>query len=245
MKYSLIQLVQKVLSAMDSDRVDTIDDTEESVQVAELARDVYYEIINDREWPFLNGALSVTSPSDTARPTALDITDETRRIDYVAYNIARPSEPENYSQLRFMEPLDFIRAHSGSGDDKLLVTAGNNLRFYVTTNRQPTVWTSFDDGTIYLNSVDNGVESVVQPSKVSVMGYRIPAFTIEDDHVPELPTHFFPLLLAEVKKAAFRYFKNEGNARDAQIAVSQRAQLQRQASRSQKSRYFNTNFGRR
>ena len=48
-KYTLLEIVQKTLSAMESDRVDTIDEVEESVQIAEMAQDVFYEIINDGE----------------------------------------------------------------------------------------------------------------------------------------------------------------------------------------------------
>lgn len=247
-KYTLLEIVQKTLSAMESDRVDTIDEVEESVQIAEMAQDVFYEIINDGEWPHLHGAIPLTSPSDTSRPTALDLGVDVRAIEVVRYNIAAAGQGAIYRDLKWVDPTHFLQARSVDGEGRLLVTAGNGLQFYVATDRHPSCYTSFDDGTIYFDAVDQGIESVVQPIKCSCTGYRIPNFVVEDEHVPDLPAHFHPLLLAEVKKAAFGYFKNRESARDIAVATSQRAQLRRRANRTGPTReggYFGTNFGRR
>lgn len=247
-KLSLLQLVQRVLSSMDSDRVDTIDETEESVQVAELARDVYYEMITDGEWPFLHSAIRVASQNNPANPTAVDLQDDVRQIMWLRYNVAQVGDEPQFRELRYEEPTEFASRRSVPGQGRLLVTIGDNLQCYVSTDTQPGYWTSFDDGTIYLDAVDQDLESTIQASKLTVYGVRIPDFLVEDDFVPDFPAHFFPLYLAELRKAAFGYFKNSQSPRDAAISISQRAQVRRLPNRTGPTRegsYFNTNYGRR
>jgi hypothetical protein len=53
MKMTLLEIVQSTLSSMDSDAVNNINDTIESTQVAEVAKEVYYEL-DDRDWETLS-----------------------------------------------------------------------------------------------------------------------------------------------------------------------------------------------
>ena len=50
MKYTLLEIVQEILSDMDSDEVNSIDDTVESQQVASIVRSAYMAIMSNRNW---------------------------------------------------------------------------------------------------------------------------------------------------------------------------------------------------
>ena len=50
MKYTLLAIVQEILSDMDSDEVNSIDDTVESQQVASIVRSAYMAIMSNRNW---------------------------------------------------------------------------------------------------------------------------------------------------------------------------------------------------
>jgi len=51
MKRTLLQIVQNILSDMDSEDVNTIGDTIESQQIASVVRDVYYNMVSTRMIP--------------------------------------------------------------------------------------------------------------------------------------------------------------------------------------------------
>jgi len=54
MKLSLLDITQKILSSLDSDPVNSIDDTVESIQVADIVKESYYSLMAERDWPFLH-----------------------------------------------------------------------------------------------------------------------------------------------------------------------------------------------
>lgn len=68
MKYTLLDMTQSILSSMSSDEVNSIGDTTESMQVAEIIRQKYFDIINrvplpEHEQPVqLDASLSADSP---------------------------------------------------------------------------------------------------------------------------------------------------------------------------------------
>jgi len=49
-KLTVLDMVQDVLSDMDSDEVSSIDDTVEAMQVAQIIKTAFYEVINDGDW---------------------------------------------------------------------------------------------------------------------------------------------------------------------------------------------------
>ena len=51
MRYSLIELVQRILESMDSDEVDSISDTVESLAVANSGKECYFDIISNLDLP--------------------------------------------------------------------------------------------------------------------------------------------------------------------------------------------------
>lgn len=51
MKTTLLQVVQSILSDMDSEAVNSISDTTEAQQIASVVEDTYYNIISAREIP--------------------------------------------------------------------------------------------------------------------------------------------------------------------------------------------------
>jgi hypothetical protein len=243
MRQSLLELVQTTLSLMDSDKVDSITETEESEQVCDIARDVYYELINRQDWPFLHGGVELVAGVDTTQPTKFTLADTVKRLTLVQYNTADDGEDPAYRELCYVEPEVFLRRNSVGGDNSLLVEDGQ-VRYYVTLDRQPTYYTSFQDGVLVADAVDQTIETTLQESKLSVLGYIIPEFAITDAFVPTLPDNLWPMYSAEVRRACFLYLKQTASIRDEAVAIRQTAQARR-GQRNGTRTYFNTNFGRR
>ena len=51
MKMNLLEITQDILNDMDGDEVNSIDDTFESAQIAQIIKSTYYAIISNRNWP--------------------------------------------------------------------------------------------------------------------------------------------------------------------------------------------------
>ena len=52
-KMTLLEMVQDIMSDMDSDEVNSINDSQEATQVAQIIKSTYYNIIDGRDMPFL------------------------------------------------------------------------------------------------------------------------------------------------------------------------------------------------
>ena len=52
-KLTVLAMVQDILSDMNSDEVNSINDTIEAQQVAQIINTTYFEIISSRDWPHL------------------------------------------------------------------------------------------------------------------------------------------------------------------------------------------------
>lgn len=57
-KLTLLDIVQDILSDMDSDTVNSITDSVESLQIAQIVKTTFFEIITEGEWPHLGGLFS-------------------------------------------------------------------------------------------------------------------------------------------------------------------------------------------
>ena len=69
MKYTLLEIVQEILSDMDSDEVNSIDDTVESQQVASIVRSAYMALMSNRNWAHLRKLVNLVNSTTTAQPT--------------------------------------------------------------------------------------------------------------------------------------------------------------------------------
>jgi hypothetical protein len=210
-KLSLIDMVQNILSAMESDVVNGIDDTVESVQVADLVREAYYELMSQREWPFLRQLSTLDGLGDTQRPTHMAIPDLANKIYWVKYN---------KKEITWMEPADFDAMINQRVEQVGVINANGFV-----INADPAYWTSYDDSTIVFDGYDSAVDSTLQSSKSSVYMLGSAAWTHTDNFVPNLPEKFFPTLLAEAKSSAFVNLKQQQNPREERRAQRGRVTL--------------------
>lgn len=219
-KKTLLEMVQNILSAMDSDEVNSIGDTVEALQVAEVLKETYEEITVGTDIPGLEGLLSFDGIQDLDRPNVLKLSADTEKIDWLRYN----SEPVEY-----MTPEAFVRRmHSinrSDMDNTLLVD-----RILIRTDAQPKFYTSFNDLELFFESYDKSVDTTLHESKTQAWGKKFASFRMEDSFIPLLPAPMFPRLLAEAKATCFVNFKQTANSKEEQKA-------RRQLIRGQNDRY--------
>ena len=207
---TLLDMTQNILNAMDSDEVDSIGDTVESLQVAEVIRETYEYITVGLDIPGRAGIIMLDASADVALPNYMTVPSNVERIEWVRYN----GEP-----IEYRDPLSFVIAVSGRGTGTEVDTI-NSLFIY--NDRDPTFYTSFDDDTLVFDAYDLETESTLQQSKTLCWGQRSPAFLMEDTFVPTLPLDMFPRLLAEAKAACFVNFKQVSNSSEERRARNQK-----------------------
>lgn len=215
MRKTLLDIVQSILNDMDSEPVNSIADTNEAQQIANVVEDTYYNIIAAREIPEHNKLLSLTSLSDSNRPTHFQYPTATKHIERVQYNAGSELDPL-WKTINWVDPVVFLDRMNQDG--LRVETLDGNLPIYVITNAAPTYYTSFDDEHLIFNSYDSSVETSLQTSKTRCFGSTYPTFTQDDNFEPDLDNTLLPLLLAEAKSTCFSLFKGGPDAKVEQAA---------------------------
>lgn len=224
-KLTLLEMTQKILSAMDSDEVDTITDTEEAQQVVDIIEDTYYELMSQKDWNHLREPTQLEELSDTLYPTTLRIPDEVVDIEDLRYEIRDSvSEDLEYVSMTYMDPISFtdyiLSRRSTDSNIETLTVKGASTPLLVKNDKSPEYWTSYDEEYIVLDSYDAAVDTTLQASKSLVYCTKIPTFDKTlGTYVPDCPVNMFPTLLAEAKRACFFYLKQTDSPIDAKRSL--------------------------
>lgn len=134
MKLTLLELTQNILSALNSDEVNSIGDTVESRQVAECIKTSYLNMQGRYDLPEHNQLLQLNPSNDPTQPVLMYRPDSVNRIEWIKYyNVAAtdtdttgdgfshdlntdiPGFPDNaspsppgFSDIKLLEIKDFI-----------------------------------------------------------------------------------------------------------------------------------------
>lgn len=245
MKMTLLEIVQNILSAMDSDEVNSISDTVESNQVAEIVKETYYEQFNGLEIPQFRTAIRLDGLGDLARPNYMLIPDNVSQLEWVKYQ-----DDGRYRDVAYCSPdafFDRVLQNTLETDNVQLVTDISGVQYYIKNNKSPHFYTSMDDKYCIFDSYDNTQDSTLQDSKCFAFGQIIPTWEMADEFVPELDASLFPLLLAEAKSVSFVNLKQTASSKEEQRARRQRIRMQNNRHRdamAQKRSYDGPNFAR-
>lgn len=85
MKYTLLDMTQSILSSMSSDEVNSIGDTSEAGQVAEIIRQKYFDIINRVPLPDHEQLIQLEGADDPSSPVLMFVPDGIAHISWLKY----------------------------------------------------------------------------------------------------------------------------------------------------------------
>lgn len=211
---TLLEYTQDILSAMDSDEVNSISDTVESMQVARIIRRAYDAISSRADLVEHYTLFELTASGDNAKPTLMYRPNEVLTVDWLKYNKETTDDVNmNFQEVIFL-PLDTFlsQMHQIKEDDD------NVIAYTITINsdtievlgyddKAPTYWTAVDDDIILFDSYDAEVDTTLQKSKTLGYGKKDQSFTMSDSFVPFLDRDFSTLLLNEATTLAFAELK--------------------------------------
>jgi hypothetical protein len=230
------------MEALNLDEVNSISDSPDAEQIAQIAQDSAYELLNQSEWPFTIRLEQLESIADSSRPNYLRIPDEVTRIDFIRYDNTDPADQDSegndlvkIEEMQWLSPNAFLKltqSRNTQVDGVVTITDYNGATYHIYDDRGPSYWTSFDDEYVIFDAVNLDIESTLQGSKSQCFVKWIPDIIVDDDYVLDAPAHFFSTWLADVKSTAFIYMKQEASPKDEQRARRGLSVLRRNASRT-------------
>lgn len=220
MRYTLLEMVQNILSSIDGDEVNSITDTTESLQVAKIVETAYWDILSKSELPRNFTFYSLDPSGNASQPTIMYLPSDRLTIEWIRYDNATTTDPSsNYVNVTFQDLDTFLQrmyAHNSEDtnvDEFDFVTPNSDTLTFLCRNDQfPKYYTCYDDRTILFDSYDSAYDATLQESKTMVYGEKIPVWTNSDAFTPDLPPKQFSLLLNEAKSQAWAEIKQAQNA---------------------------------
>lgn len=232
-KLTLLEITQDILSDMDSDEVNSINDTIESLQVAQMVKTTYYNIIDGKDWPWLKEMFALTGLGLTTKPSHMQIPEAIIDVLWIKYNVRSLTDiKDSYRKIKYKAPEEFISitdARNSSLANVETITDYGGTPLYIVNDAPPTYYTSFDDNYVVFDSYDSDVDDSMQTSKVKCFGKRNPTFTLSDNFTPDLPVQMFSYLLNEAKATAFLTAKQMVNQKAEQHSITQRRRMSQEA----------------
>lgn len=255
MRYTLLKMTQLILSGMDSDEVNTITDTVESLQVVDIIEQCYNEICSTIEFPNQWDLFELEPSLDVTKPTLMTIPEGVVNVEWIQYDHAVdaatirdwtyiwPMGRQRFFQM--MTPLDSAATDIYSFD-YLVGSETFGVRGY--NDRNPAYYTTVNNRTLIFDNFVSTVGQTLQGNRTKCYGMKIPVFTRDDEFIPDLEPRQFTLLFNEAKAQAFIDLKQVQNAKAEQRARRGWVHSQRKKPTTDASSIHDTwtpNFGRK
>lgn len=242
MIYTVLEAVQLILSAMDSDEVNSINDTIESKQIALMLKSVYYDCASDIGLNENKGLFQLNASGDSNLPVYMTLPDQVTKVETIRYDVYDPDvDPTTNSNYRMLEPVDFddfltrrTSAHDETEDVAQMTFSFNGQDFNIMygINRHPTCYTTLNNRIVLFDSVLSTLDTTLQASKTLCTGYTYPTFEMEDNFVPNLDPTQFSYFLNFAKTRAFGELKQTQNSESAGVARRQKIIIQKRKDRT-------------
>lgn len=226
-KLTVLDIVQDILNSLDSDEVNSINDTIEATQVAQIVKTTYYNIIDGKDYQHLYQLFKPDTSGTVAAPTKVKLPQTVIDVRFVKYNKRASSDTKDrVENVIYKVPEDFLNLLNARDSSASNITVISDVvSLNIKTDAAPTYYTSFDGEYLILDSYDSDVDTTIQNTKFQCYGRVRPTFTISDTFTPDLPEQMFSYLLNEAKATAFVDLKQTQNPKAEQHSLSQRRRM--------------------
>ena len=228
---TLLEMAQDISNDLEVDEFDSITDTMEAVQIAQIIRTTYFELIDNRNWNHLRTTFLLTDGPGPTRPTHLTVPQDVKEVITFSVNQRTSSDTsDKFQEIYFVQPEEFLRrinARRSNNNNVTTVTDTGGISLFIRNDKRPEYFTSFNDDEIVLDSYQIELDTFFPGIKTQVIGYRSPSWTHEDSFIPDLPEEAFSNLLAEAKSVAFLVLKQAPNSKAEQQSTRQKRWLSR------------------
>lgn len=232
MRLCLLDIVQDILSDMNSDEVNSINDTVEALQVAQIVKTTYFLMCSNRDWGDQKGLRTLDHIGDLDKPTYFHLPQNLKKLEYLAYNVRKDETGpvDEFRRLKYKFPDQFLQicnTRPRDNENFIEVQDFGGSKLLIKNNSAPTYWTSFDDKYIICDSYDATQDSTLVASKTQALTVTMPEWQMTDDFIPKLPIEGYAALQAEAKSTAFLVLKQMENAKAESASRKQQRWLAR------------------
>lgn len=254
---TLLDMTQQILSNLSSDEVNSIGDTTESLQVANIIKQKYFDIVARSAVPEHNQLVQLTPSNDSTKPVLMYVPDEVNKIEWIKYfdsHLTGVSDPlPGYKYViilpiqQFLDMVSTFNPTDSNVSSFVFEDSTTNFTLYYKDDATPSYCTVIGNQYVIFDTFDSTVDSTLQASKTMCFGQVAPVFRMEDDFIPDLNDNEFPLLLNEAKALAFYELKQTPHVKAEQEIKRQWSTVSKNKSVDNKPSYFDRlpDFGRR
>lgn len=218
MKYNLLALTQTILRSIKGEAVDDISDTQESLDVVDIIKECYYQIVAGLDLPETKNLFELTASGDPAIPTKMSLPDKAYSLEWVHYESSTADDTEeNWVPIQPLTLQDFLAITNplNTAEDSVasqVITQDNQtFTFKYRSDTAPRYYTTLDDSTIIFDSYDAGVDTTLQSTKTQAYGIYLTDWETTNTFIPKLDAHQFSLLIKEAKAMAWQELKSIDN----------------------------------
>lgn len=252
MKLTLLDMTQSILSSLSSDQVNSIGDTDESLQVVDIIKTSYFNMINRLELPEQTDMFQLTSSTDVDLPILMYRPDHVSKIEWIKYYDSTTDQPQ-WKYVTIMPNKQFVDYINSFNPDETNVEpysfndGSNTFNFLFKNDAQPLYCTVIKNYYILFDTYDESLDSTLQSSKTMCYGSTTPTWHSEDSFIPDLDDQQFPLLLNEAKSLAFFELKQLPHVKAEQESKRQWSSVQKRKALVDAPNSFDAlpDFGRR
>jgi len=272
MKLTNLQLTQSILSSLGGDEVNSVSDSPESLQVLEIIRQSYFNMIDKLDLPETWQLVQLQPSLDINAPVLMYVPAEVAKVEWIKYfntnilddangynhdiNVDIVPSPDVYSAvpgyeyvtiLPIRQFIDMTNGFNPSETDVFSFTLNNKYTFYYKNGKQPQYCTILSNNYVIFDGYDATQDSTLQASKTMAYGQIKPTWSNEDDFICDLNDEQFPLLLNEAKSLAFLELKQVAHPLAEREIKRGRSAIQRDKAVHESPSYFDAlpDFGRR
>lgn len=218
---------------MESDIVQSVGETQEALDVANIIKGCYYDIIGHLEPPESWGLFGLDASTDDTKPVLMTLPERVVTYDWIKYDQSDLGDPPSWSELDRLEILDFLSRQTGMDQDDqhvhtmVVIIDGKEVSLRYRDDRQPNYYMLIGDRTFIFDSYDADTSVTVEEARTLGYGLLAPEFLIQDTFVPDLDPRQFQLLLEHSKTVCFQELKQIQNPKAEQIARRQWVKAQK------------------
>jgi len=231
MKKTVLEISQDILNDLDSDSVSSINDTVESIQVANIVAQTYFDLISDRTIPEHKQLFRLTALSDSLTPTHFSLPDNVANVEKIEYNKSTDGDQE-YQEIHWRDPLTFLRNTEARDSSATTVTTvldiDGSTELLVYNDRMPSFYTSFNNKHLVMDAHDVAIDDTLQASKGRGYGELIPTVNLIDTFIFDIEAKYFPYLQAEAKSRAFEILHKTISNKTEQTAKRHKSFIQKE-----------------
>ena len=249
MKMTLLEIVRHILSSTDLEDVNSINDTEDAQQVAEIVKGAYIDLAAKINPQTKQELFELTSSSDTSLPVVMYVPDGVVDVLWVKYNKKRETSDINYQVLDYLPLEEFLRrshsldySKSNVGSFDYTNDNGDTITVLYETDKHPDYYTTVDDNTLFFDSIDTTYSSVLRNDDTIAYGKFTPEFQMDDTWEIPFSDVNLSLLLQEVKSRAFVEILQTEN-RKAERTVSVLSAIQKASDPKVKGKHYGYDDG--